>query len=80
MNYYKLDKPLVINQTDEMPITVDAGQIVYTDSTGVLGVCEEKDIIVVAERVDAEIAKNIAEAEAWKKAHPEPEPAEELPV
>jgi hypothetical protein len=62
MEFYKLDRPLVINNSSETPIYAEVGQTVYQNSDGTLDICEESEIMELSVRVDAEIAKNVADA------------------
>ena len=77
MEYYKLTKPLIINESSTNPIHAEIGQTVYVNSDGTLGICKESEIATLSVKVDAEIAQNVADAEAWKLANP---PVEEEPV
>jgi hypothetical protein len=70
MIWYKLTSPLIINEASESPIHADVGQIVYINSDGTLGICEEAEIPALSVRVDEEIAANVAAEAAWNAAHP----------
>lgn len=64
MDKFKATRPLTINSADGEPVEVEVGKIVYTNGQGTLSVCEESEVASIEPVVDAQIAENLAKAEA----------------
>lgn len=63
-NYYKLERPLTVNDSEGNSIEIPVGNYVLTEATGLLSHCIEDELQSNIARIDADIAARDAQIAA----------------
>lgn len=68
VNYYKLERELIINESSATPVKVEAGNYILTEATGALSPCTEANLSANISRVEQAIIERDAIIEAERLA------------